>query len=340
VEEVYAGCEEGGLKMPVRSRSQEFRKALEEPGLLYRPCAYDALSAILIERAGFRVIGTTGYGIAATLIGQPDIGLVSFGEMLDRIRTIVNAVKKPVDVDADTGYGNPLNVYWTVYNMASVGASGVRIEDQVWPKRCGHMAGKQIIPMQEMVMKIKAAVKARDEVDPDLVIGARTDARSVAGPDEVIRRGKAYAEAGADYVYIEAPETIEELKRMVEEIPVPIAMNVIPGGRTPPFTIQQLREAGVKYLSIPMIALYPATKAIIEALEYFKNTEDLIGLSKLGVSWEEFNEIVGLRKWRKMEIMFSTEEDLLKRYGTTNLEEIFERERKETEEKWRKKGSK
>jgi len=312
-----------------------FREALEKPGLLFRPCAYDALSAVLIEKAGFEVIGTTGYGIAASLIGQPDIGLVSYGEMLERVRSIIAAVSRPVDVDADTGYGNALNVYWAVYNFALVGAGGVRIEDQVWPKRCGHMAGKQIIPKDEMVQKIRAAIRAKNEVDPEMVIGARTDARSVAGFDAVVERGKAYAEAGADYVYVEAPQSIEELKKLVKSIPAPIALNIIPGGRTPPFTVEQLEEAGVKYLSIPMIALYPAAKAIIEALKTFRETKDLMKLASMGVSWSEFNEIVGMSRWRSMELEFSTKEDLIARYGTDDLEEIKRKELGETEEKWK-----
>ncbi|MGC8910018.1 MAG: isocitrate lyase/PEP mutase family protein [Fervidicoccaceae archaeon] len=321
--------------MGTKTKGRMFREALERPGLLLRPCAYDALSAILIEKAGFEVIGTTGYGIAASLIGQPDIGLVSYGEMLERVRSIIAAVSRPVDVDADTGYGNALNVYWAVYNFALVGAGGIRIEDQVWPKRCGHMAGKQIIPKDEMVQKIKAAIRAKNEIDPELVIGARTDARSVAGFEAVIERGKAYAEAGADYVYVEAPQSIEELKQIVKSIPAPIALNIIPGGRTPPFTLEQLEEAGVKYLSVPMIALYPATKAIMEALKTFKETRDLKKLASMGVSWSEFNEIVGMSRWRAMELEFSTREDLMARYGTDNLEEIMKREQMETEAKWK-----
>jgi methylisocitrate lyase len=321
--------------VPRRSRSREFRRLFEREGAILRPCAFDALSAILIERVGFEVVGTTGYGIAATLIGQPDIGLVSFGEMLERVRTIVNAVSIPVDVDADTGYGNALNVYWTVYNFATIGAAGVRIEDQVWPKRCGHMLGKRIVPREEMVQKIKAAIKARNEVDPDLVIGARTDARAVAGFEEALERAKAYATAGADYVYVEAPQSIEEVERLVKEVPVPISLNIIPGGRTPPFPIEELERVGVKYISVPMVALYAATKAMYEALKTLKETRDVRALERMGVSWWEFNEIVGLMRWRRLELELLPQSELLEMYGTTNLEEILEREFKETVAKWR-----
>ena len=148
------------------------------------------------SNAGFEVIGTTGYGIAASLIGQPDIGLIGYTEILERSRTIMNAVKLPVDVDVDTGYGNALNAYWTVLNFARVGAAGVRVEDQEWPKRCGHMAGKSIVSGDEMLGKIKAAVKARDEEDPDMVIGARTDARSITSFDETVERAASLREGG------------------------------------------------------------------------------------------------------------------------------------------------
>jgi len=322
--------------VPRRSKGREFRKLFEREGALLRPCAFDALSAILIERVGFEVVGTTGYGIAATLIGQPDIGLVSFGEMLERVRTIINAVNIPVDVDADTGYGNALNVYWTVYNFAAVGAAGVRIEDQVWPKRCGHMLGKRLISKDEMVQKVKAAIRARNEIDPDMVIGARTDARGVAGLEEALERGKAYAAAGADYVYVEAPQSIEEVERLVKEIPVPVALNIIPGGRTPPFAIQELERVGVKYISVPMVALYAATKAMYEALKVLKETRDVRALEKLGVTWWEFNDIVGLMKWRLLELELLPQNELLEMYGTTDINEILSREFKETAAKWRK----
>ena len=321
--------------MDPREKAKTFRGYLQREGVVtLRPCAYDALSAILIQRAGFEVVGTTGYGIAASLIGQPDIGLVGFHEMLERARTIVGAVSLPVDVDIDTGYGNALNVYWTVKNFAQIGAAGVRLEDQVWPKRCGHMAGKGIIPTEEMVQKIKAAIKARDEENPDMVIGARTDARSVAGLQEVITRGVAYAEAGADYIYVEAPETLEEVKTLVKRIPAPIAFNIIPGGRVPPFQLQELARIGVRYLSVPMVCLYPATKAMQQALVALKKG-DLAGVAELGVSWAEFNELVNIGFWRGLELELLPKEELAARYGTTDIEEVMRRELSGTH-RWRK----
>ena len=316
-------------------RSKVFRALFEGPGMIFRPCAYDALSAILIERAGFEVVGTTGYRIAASMIGQPDIGLVGLSEMLERTRTIVNAVSIPVDVDIDTGYGNALNVFWAVKNFARVGAAGVRIEDQAWPKRCGHMVGKQLIPEAEMVGKIRLALRARDEEDPDLVIGARTDARSVSSLEDTIGRAKAYAEAGADYVYVEALQSLEEVETFVEEVPAPLAFNIIPGGKTPPFEVGDLEERGVKYLSVPMICLYSATKAMAESLRALKEDRDVARITGTGVSWAEFNEVVGLRRWRRLELEALSERELMERYGTLDLDEITSRELDETDRVWK-----
>jgi len=287
-------------------KARKLREYLAQEGkLTLRVCAYDALSAKLIQRAGFEVVGTTGYGISASLIGQPDIGLVGYAEMLERVRTIVNATDLPVDADIDTGYGNALNVYWTVKNFARIGVAGVRLEDQVWPKRCGHMEGKSIIPLEEMVSKIRAAVDAKNEENPELVIGARTDARSIVGFEEVLRRAKAYAQAGADYIYVEAPQSIEEIKTLVHEVPKPISFNIIPGGKTPLFDFDELVKVGVRYLSIPMVCLYPATKAMTEALKALKQ-RDFQKVVELGVSWSEFNEIVGYSDWRKLESKYSS----------------------------------
>ena len=306
--------------------------------MFMRPCAYDALSAILVEQAGFEVIGTTGYGIAASLIGQPDIGLVGYAEMLERSRTIVNAVRLPVDVDVDTGYGNAMNVYWTVKNFSRIGAAGVRVEDQEWPKRCGHMAGKSIVSGDEMLGKIRAAVKARDEEEPDMIIGARTDARSIASFEETVKRAESYAEAGADYVYVEAPQSLEEVEKLVKMIPAPLAFNIIPGGKTPPFKIEDLEACGVRYLSMPMTCLYPAVKAMQEALKELRTNHNLNMIALMGVSWAEFNEIVHHTWWRRLELETLSAAELEVKYGTSNLEEITRKETAATK-KWKKQAT-
>ncbi len=283
-----------------KSRSKVFRELLERPGLLLRPCGYDALSALLIEKAGFRLMGTSGYAISASAIGQPDLGLISFGELLERARNIVNCVSIPVDVDADTGYGNALNAYWTAKNYIWIGAGGMRIEDQTWPKRCGHMSGKSIISKEEMAAKIRAAIRAREEEGSDLVIGARTDARAIEGFEGTVERAVLYAQAGADYVYVECPQSLEEVARLVKSISAPLAFNLIPGGKTPDFALAELEELGVKYISIPMVCIYPAVRSMQEALRALKEG-DLKQVGELGINWSKFNELIGVKKWRRLE---------------------------------------
>ena len=283
-----------------KSKSKVFRELLERPGLLLRPCAYDALSALLIEKAGFKLMGTSGYAISASAIGQPDLGLISFGELLERARNIINCISIPVDVDADTGYGNALNAYWTAKNYIWIGAGGIRIEDQTWPKRCGHMSGKSIISKEEMAAKIRAAIRAREEEGSDLVIGARTDARAIEGFEGTVERAMLYAKAGADYVYVECPQSLEEVARLVKSISVPLAFNLIPGGKTPSFALAELEDLGVKYISIPMVCIYPAVRSMQEALRALKEG-DLARVGELGINWSQFNELIGVKKWRRLE---------------------------------------
>jgi 2-methylisocitrate lyase-like PEP mutase family enzyme len=285
------------------NKSRSFRQLLMQPGMTLRPCGYDALSALLIEKAGFKLMGTSGYAISASAIGQPDLGLISFGELLERARNIINSVSIPVDIDADTGYGNALNAYWTVKNYIWIDAAGIRIEDQTWPKRCGHMSGKSIISREEMVQKIRAVVRGREEEGSDLVIGARTDARSLEGFEKTLERCIAYAKAGADYVYVECPQSLQEVERLVKEIQIPLAFNLIPGGKTPLFALTELEDLGVKYLSIPMVCVYPAAKAMLNALVALKNG-DLAKIGEMGVNWSEFNELIGVKKWRQIEDEF------------------------------------
>jgi len=283
-----------------KSRSKIFRGLLEKPGLVLRPCGYDALSALLIERAGFELMGTSGYAISASAIGQPDLGLISFGELLERARNIINCVSIPVDVDADTGYGNALNAYWTAKNYIWIDAAGIRIEDQTWPKRCGHMSGKTIIPKDEMAAKIRALIRAREEEGSDLVIGARTDARAVEGFEGTVERAVLYARSGADYVYVECPQSLEEAAHLVKKIEVPLAFNLIPGGKTPNFSLSDLEAIGVKYISIPMVCLYPAVKSMISGLRALREG-DLTKLGELGINWHDFNDIIGVKRWRQLE---------------------------------------
>ena len=278
-----------------------YRKMLNEPGTVFMPGVYDALTAVLAERAGFDIITHTGYGTAASLLGMPDVGLVSFKEMCDRVTSIARAVNIPLMTDADTGYGNPINVYRTVKEYIGGGAAGLFIEDQVWPKRCGHMAGKRIIPADEMVGKIKAAIDSRNEYDPDFVVGARTDAIATDGFAEALRRGNLYAEAGVDFVFIEAYETVDQMKRAVKEVKKPLMLNLIEGGRTPLIDAQQAQEIGFKFVCFPLTTLLVATKAVSRALEILKKTNSPQGYMNDLTTWSEFNEIIGVPQIRAME---------------------------------------
>jgi len=250
-------------------------------------------------------MGTSGYAISASAIGQPDLGLISFGELLERARNIINSVSIPIDVDADTGYGNALNAYWTAKNFIWIDAAGIRIEDQTWPKRCGHMSGKTIISKDDMVSKIRALIRAREEEGSDLVIGARTDARAIEGFDKTIERVVAYAKAGADYIYVECPQSLPEVEHLVKAIEIPLAFNLIPGGKTPKFSLSELERIGVKYISIPMVCLYPAVKGMQDSLQALKNW-DLEKVGELGINWSEFNELIGVKKWRQLEKEFGS----------------------------------
>src|SRR6266704_4596964 len=220
------------------------RELLADPGLLVAPGAHDALSARLIAQAGFPAVYMTGFGTAASVLGQPDVGLLTMSEMVSRAAAISAVIASvagdlPLIADADTGYGNPINVRRTIREYERAGVAGVHIEDQVWPKKCGHMEGKQVIPKDEMVEKVRAAVDARQ--DPDFVIIARTDANAVHGLEDAIRRGQAYQEAGADIIFIEAPRSIAELQAIKQAFPdVPLLYNWAESGKTPLLSLDEI----------------------------------------------------------------------------------------------------
>ena len=295
-------------------KSSILRKMLRKPGIIIMPGAYDALSAKIIEMVGFKAILHTGYGTAASLLGAPDIGLVSFREMADRVRSIARAVNIPVVGDADTGYGNPINAYRTVKEYIWAGAAGLFIEDQVWPKRCGHMFGKQIISKEEMVGKVMAADDARREEDPDFVIGARTDAIAIEGIDGAIERANAYVGAGADFIFVEAFENVDQMKRAVKEIKAPLMLNLIEGGRTPLISVQEAEKLGFKMVIFPLTALYSATKAMIDTLTILKEKRSAQDYLDKLVTFPEFAKMIGIDKYREMEDRYIPEEILKKMY--------------------------
>lgn len=297
--------------------------------LLVMPGAYDCLSAIMIERTGYQAVQMSGYGFAAGLLGRPDCGLMTFTEVLNHTRNIVNVVEIPVMADGDTGYGNVVNVVRTVKEFEACGCAGVNLEDQVWPKRCGHMSGKEVVPLEEMVSKIKAAAWARK--DKDFVINARTDARQKHGPQEVVRRARAYWEAGADLIFIEAPQTREELNYYASEL-VPcgirISANMLDGGRTPLITFQELESLGFSRCSVPVMTVYAAAMGMKQALEKMREDGTNQHLGEMIIPFAEFNKLIGLPEIRDLEERFLTDAEIAGKYGSRrDLEEEKERGR-------------
>ncbi|MER3407968.1 MAG: carboxyvinyl-carboxyphosphonate phosphorylmutase [Nitrososphaera sp.] len=284
--------------------SSSLRAQLDDKNkIIVLPGVFDALSARIAEQVGFEAMFQTGYGSAAALLGMPDFGFLNAGETVDNARRIIRAVGVPVLVDADTGYGNPLNVWRLVRDLEAAGAAGIFLEDQVWPKRCGHMAGKDVIAMDDYLPKLKAAIEARKS--KDFIIVARTDARAPLGLDEAIERGKAYRKAGADVIFVEAPRTVEELKKVADEIDAPLVANMIEDGVTPTMSAKELLKLGYRIAVFPLSGLYSATYAMREVFTELKKTGATKNTRKMMVTFKDFNSFVDLQKYM----------DLEKRYG-------------------------
>ncbi len=255
---------------------------------------YDALSAKLAERAGFHAVVVTGYGLSASLLGEPDFGLMTQSELIDAARRICNAVNIPVSVDGDTGYGGPLNVFRLVKALKEMGARGLLLEDQVWPKRCGHMKGKDVIPAEEHEQKIRAAVEARG--DYALMITARTDAIAVHGLDEAIRRANLYKQAGADLIFVEAPRTVDELREIGRQVPPPLVVNCIEGGRTPILSLEQYKGLGFIAIGYVLSGLYAAAKALADVYACLREHGSSEPMRERMMNFDEFAEVVGLNE--------------------------------------------
>ncbi|WP_425058270.1 isocitrate lyase/PEP mutase family protein [Sporomusa carbonis] len=278
------------------------RQLLAGGGIVVAPGAHDALTAKIIEKTGFPAVYMTGYGQAASHLGKPDVGLLTMSEMVARAANIVEAVNIPVIADADTGFGNAINVMRTVREYEKAGVAAIQLEDQVAPKKCGHMIGRQVVPQVEMVGKLKAAVDARS--DADLVIIARTDARTVHGIEEAIERAKAYEEAGADVLFIESPESMEEMKRITATFSVPVLANMVEGGRTPLVPVTELADIGYKIVIYPTASTYTLTFAINRLMENLKQTGTTAGMLDQMVTFTEFNELIGLPQIREFENIY------------------------------------
>jgi methylisocitrate lyase len=283
---------------------RSLREQLEDKNrIIVLPGVFDALSARIAEQVGFEAMFQTGYGSSAALLGMPDFGFLHAGETVDNARRIIRAINVPVLVDADTGYGNPLNVWRLVRDLEALGASGMFLEDQIWPKRCGHMVGKDVIPKDDYMPKLKAAVQARKS--KDFIIVARTDARAPLGLDEAIARGKAYRKAGADVIFVEAPRTVEELKKVADEIDAPLVANMIEDGVTPNLTGPELLKLGYRIAVWPLSGLYSATYAMQQVFTELKKTTYTKKTRKMMVTFKDFNKFVDLQKYMDLEKRYS-----------------------------------
>jgi len=263
------------------------------------PGVYDAIGAKIVEKVGFDAMFQTGYGTSATLFGMPDYGFIGSTETVDNARRICRAVSVPVIVDADTGYGNALSVWKLVHELESAGASGIFLEDQRWPKRCGHMQGKEVVPIDEYAEKLQAALDARS--NKNFIIVARTDARATEGLDKAIERGLYYKKVGADVIFVEAPKTIQEMKKIGSAIDAPLVANMIEGGATPISSETKLHEMGFKIILYPLSVLFSNTYATLQILRELKRSGTTRKLNKKLVNFDQFNDLVELKKYRKLE---------------------------------------
>jgi carboxyvinyl-carboxyphosphonate phosphorylmutase len=278
---------------------------LEGGEMVLAPGCYDALAARLVEEAGFAAAYMTGFGTAASRLGRPDVGLLTLTEMADNARRVAQAVEIPVIADADTGYGNPINVIRTVQEYESAGVAAVHIEDQVMPKKCGHMEGKELIATDEMVAKVEAAVAARQS--PSFLIIARTDARAPEGLDAAIERARAYRRAGADVLFVEAPQSVQEIETIASTFKdVPLLFNYAEGGKTPPVSHEQLRRLGFSIVIFPISTLLTATAAIRAALAQIKADGTPIELLGGMLPFNDFLDFIGMPEIRELEDRFAT----------------------------------
>lgn len=267
--------------------------------ILVAPGAHDVLTAKIIEQAGFNAVYMTGYGTSASLLGKPDVGLLTMTEMAQRAANMAEAVDVPVIADGDTGYGNAVNAMRAVREYEKAGVACIQFEDQVLPKKCGHMLGREIVSKEEMVGKIKAACDARR--DPDFMIMARTDARTNYGIEEAIERGKAYEEAGADILFIESVENIDEMKLVISSFNVPVLANMLEHGRTPLLSTKELEEIGYDLVIFCVSSTYVAAKALSDLMQTLKKEGTTKGYLDKMIAFEDFNKLIGLPEIRRIE---------------------------------------
>lgn len=283
----------------------EFRQRVYRRPILVAPGAYDALTAKLVEHSGFEAVYVSGAGVSYSTLGQPDVGLVSFGEMVESVRRIGSTVGIPIIADADNGYGNPLNVRRTVQAYELAGAYAIQIEDQAWPKKCGHLSDKVILPADEAAMKVRAAVEARQ--DPNTLIVARTDALAVTGLEDALERALRYEEAGADVVFVEAPLSPEHMQRICERISVPCLANMVEGGRTPLLSNNALQDIGYNVVIYPNMLTRIIARQALDGLHHLQlhgTSQELIPKMML---FKELNELLGMESITKLQQRYAVD---------------------------------
>lgn len=280
-------------------KTTQLRRLIEDDEILMIPVVHDALCARIAEQSGFKAIFTAGYANSAALLGKPDVSLLTLTEMVDVASRIADAANIPVFADGDTGHGNITNVIRTVKLLEKAGVAGLFIEDQVQPKRCGHMAGKQVIAPEEMAAKIRAALDARS--DPDFVIMARTDALAVNGIEDAICRARLYRDIGADLIFVEAPESVDQMKRIIREVDAPHMVNMLPGGRTPMLTAKELQDIGYSVVAYATTCTYTIARAVKDIFDILKRNGTTAGYEDRMMKFDEFNRLVGLEEIREIE---------------------------------------
>ena len=287
----------------IEDRTARLHSLVAAPEIVVAPGAFDCITARLVDKAGFPAVYITGSGVSMSALGAPDVGLMSYGEIFDRVQRIADVVSIPVIADADTGYGGPLNIIRTVRDFERAGVSAVQIEDQAWPKKCGHEPGRQIVQVTEMVGRIKAAVDARTD---GIAIVARTDARSTEGLDAAIERAQRYGEAGADILFLESPESEDELKTLNRQLEKPTMANMVEGGRTPVLPYPQLQQIGFSLAIFPnsLTRLLGNTGAALMA--ELKNTGTTAGMAESMLDHKGLWDLFDNQRWRTLEDRYGT----------------------------------
>ncbi|MDB0036679.1 MAG: isocitrate lyase/PEP mutase family protein [Pelagibacteraceae bacterium] len=280
-----------------KPKADKLKKLLDQKGIVVMPGCYDALSAKLIEREGINVGFMSGFAVSSTRLGMPDAGLISFSEMAEQVRNICNVTSIPIIFDGDTGYGNAVNVYRTVRGFADAGAAAIMIEDQKWPKKCGHTKGKDVVEADEANSRIKAAVDASKMNNKDILVMARTDAIATRGLDDAIKRMQKFSELGADILFVEAIKSKEDMKRVIKEVPGHHMINLIEDGETPLLEINELEDLGFKIAVFPLTLMSASVKTMQESLQNMKNKVYNTNVSK----FSDLRDIVGFNEYYEIE---------------------------------------